>query len=319
MRGIAEPRLGVRLLQRHGAPRPREADHLGHRRRRIREVQQQGPLVHEVERAGRQACPRCVGPDELDVVVAAELRGHREQPRLELQADNPPPRADTPSELREDAEDAAADVDDARARADPDAVEQCLGLGRVDLGLRDEVLHFGRAVSQPVSGGHRPSLTRRRRARYREKPCSCRAARASVGSLMIGRERELAVIDRRLRDLRGPSVLAVTGEPGIGKTRLLEELAERARAHGCAVLRGRALEFESAVPYAPFADALDGEIDARTVARLGEEPLAELARILPSLVERPAPRLATERYRLHRATRTLLGELARRRPLILAL
>ena len=136
---------------------------------------------------------------------------------------------------------------------------------------------------------------------------------------MIGRERELAVIDRRLRDLRGPSVLAVTGEPGIGKTRLLEELAERARAHGCAVLRGRALEFESAVPYAPFADALDGEIDVGTVARLGEEPLAELARILPSLGERPAPRLATERYRLHRATRTLLGELARRRPLILAL
>ena len=47
---------------------------------------------------------------------------------------------------------------------------------------------------------------------------------------MIGRERELAALERHLDALRGgPGVLAVAGEPGIGKTRLLDELAARAR------------------------------------------------------------------------------------------
>jgi DNA-binding SARP family transcriptional activator/predicted ATPase len=50
--------------------------------------------------------------------------------------------------------------------------------------------------------------------------------------------------------------LLVLGEPGIGKTRLLQDLAQRAVAAGCRVLSGRAFEAERVRPYAPWIDAL---------------------------------------------------------------
>lgn len=144
---------------------------------------------------------------------------------------------------------------------------------------------------------------------------------------LVGRERELGELERHLDELRAPraAVLAISGEPGIGKTRLLAELGARARARGHLVLEGRALEFESEVPFAPFVDALDdhlGRLEARRLARLGGEQLAELAHVFPGLADRPgaAPvALEAERYRLHRAARGLLHALAIPRPLVLTL
>lgn len=134
--------------------------------------------------------------------------------------------------------------------------------------------------------------------------------RATEGRL-VGREFELAELEWRLDGLRaaGAQVLALSGEPGIGKTRLLAELAARARARGHLVLAGRALEFESEVPFAPVIDALDAHLaeeDARRLARLDAEQLAELAGVFPALAGRPGaaqPALVAERYRLHRAVR----------------
>src|SRR6478609_7707133 len=78
-------------------------------------------------------------------------------------------------------------------------------------------------------------------------------------SPLVGRAHELAELDRRLDDLRSPGagVLAIRGEPGIGKTRLLAELAALARSRAMLVLSGRALEFECEVPFASIVDALD--------------------------------------------------------------
>ncbi|MFF5920058.1 AAA family ATPase [Streptomyces flavochromogenes] len=59
----------------------------------------------------------------------------------------------------------------------------------------------------------------------------------------VGRARELDRLDVPLRhraEGRGPAVVEVVGEPGIGKSRLLAEFAARARRHGATVLRGRA-------------------------------------------------------------------------------
>jgi transcriptional regulator with XRE-family HTH domain len=54
------------------------------------------------------------------------------------------------------------------------------------------------------------------------------------GSLLVspfvGRTQELALLDQMLRD--GPPVLLVAGEPGIGKSRLLQAGIERAQAQG---------------------------------------------------------------------------------------
>jgi predicted ATP-dependent serine protease len=62
----------------------------------------------------------------------------------------------------------------------------------------------------------------------------------------VGRADELGSLERILGELdRGcPGAIEVAGEPGIGKTRLLTELAARAAARGHLVLSGAASEFE---------------------------------------------------------------------------
>jgi DNA-binding CsgD family transcriptional regulator/tetratricopeptide (TPR) repeat protein len=74
----------------------------------------------------------------------------------------------------------------------------------------------------------------------------------------VGRQRELAELWQCLEAAgqgQGTLVL-VAGEPGIGKTRLVCELAERARAQGWQVLAGRAYESEGMPPYLPFIEAV---------------------------------------------------------------
>src|SRR5262249_24453885 len=73
-----------------------------------------------------------------------------------------------------------------------------------------------------------------------------------------GRRAELRRLTQRLDDTRGGHgvVVLLAGEPGIGKTRLLAEVAEVARAQGALVLWGRCYEGEAARPFGPFAEAL---------------------------------------------------------------
>ncbi len=74
---------------------------------------------------------------------------------------------------------------------------------------------------------------------------------------LVGREVELAALagewDRVQRGER--RVVAVAGEPGIGKTRMAAELCVRAHAGGALVLAGRAHE-DALIPYEPFVEAL---------------------------------------------------------------
>src|SRR5919108_2524833 len=152
-------------------------------------------------------------------------------------------------------------------------------------------------------------------------------AMATAAEPLDGRDVELERLDGVLAALAAgsPRVVALAGEPGIGKTRLLSELAARADAQGCLALEGRGLEFERELPFSLFVDACDeymASLDAPTVQRLAGEGLAELAGILPSL-QSLAPavteaRLVDERYRAHRAVRQLCDGLAARRPLLLA-
>src|SRR5918996_5623693 len=74
---------------------------------------------------------------------------------------------------------------------------------------------------------------------------------SSDASRLVGRERELRALAHALDRLAGgqAAFAEVTGEPGIGKTRLLGELAADAERRGHLVLRGRATEFERDAPY----------------------------------------------------------------------
>ncbi|MFJ8105827.1 AAA family ATPase [Streptomyces sp. NPDC096132] len=123
---------------------------------------------------------------------------------------------------------------------------------------------------------------------------------------LVGREAELALMDRLLEDLAAdtdgrPAVLDVSGETGIGKSRLVHELCARAAAHGATVLRGRATEYERHIPFQPFTDAL-ADLDPEVAKSF---PAAE--EVAPVLSG--APRRA-DRFGLHRATAALLTHAA---------
>ncbi|HEX6538571.1 MAG TPA: AAA family ATPase [Candidatus Dormibacteraeota bacterium] len=75
---------------------------------------------------------------------------------------------------------------------------------------------------------------------------------------VVGRDRELASLDAALDDAgagRG-SVIVVSGPAGVGKSRLLTEVATRARARAMTVLTGRAVPGTVEVPYRPLGEAL---------------------------------------------------------------
>ena len=75
---------------------------------------------------------------------------------------------------------------------------------------------------------------------------------------LVGREQELAFLAEagRRRSPGGCSLLLVSGEAGVGKTRLVQEFADQQRWQGVRVLQGRCYEFERLLPYQPMAEAL---------------------------------------------------------------
>jgi class 3 adenylate cyclase/tetratricopeptide (TPR) repeat protein len=104
----------------------------------------------------------------------------------------------------------------------------------------------------------------------------------------VGRESERAKL-RRLLDqaVRGQGALVmIGGEPGVGKTRLAEELAAEARQRGVLTWTGHCYEMEGAPPYIPFVEML--EATARIVPReafreaLGDAA-PEVAKLMPEL------------------------------------
>ena len=150
---------------------------------------------------------------------------------------------------------------------------------------------------------------------------------AAVAERLVGRTGEIGSIDAALVELgQGrPGCLELVGEPGIGKTRLLAELAARADQLGYLVLSGRAAEMERDLPFWVFVDALDEYVEGLDPLRLealDEGVQAELATVLPSLSALATGRqvaLQHERYRSHRAVRELLELLASTQPLVLVL
>ena len=145
---------------------------------------------------------------------------------------------------------------------------------------------------------------------------------------LVGRAQELAELDEALDQLeRGqPRFLQIVGEAGIGKSRLLAELARRAESRGCLVLDGRAAEFEQDLPFGLIVAALNdylGSLDPAMLDGLDQDELRELATIFPSLRQPSGPPASTgdgaERYRLHYSIRGVLERLAKRQPLILSL
>jgi tetratricopeptide (TPR) repeat protein/transcriptional regulator with XRE-family HTH domain len=129
-------------------------------------------------------------------------------------------------------------------------------------------------------------------ARQRRTP----AAHASGGSVsspphstsalpFVGRAQELVLLEQVLAD--GPPVLLVAGEPGIGKSRLLQAGNEGAEAHGWTVLSGGCHRRSGQDLYAPLVDALADSLrrQSPTEQRLHSQGCTWLVRLLPELAE----------------------------------
>ena len=104
----------------------------------------------------------------------------------------------------------------------------------------------------------------------------------------VGRDAEQAELGRWLdRAARGRGGLVlVGGEPGVGKTRLVEQVLETARQQRCLTLTGRCYEVEGSAPFIPFVEIIEQYTRVAPLEILREtlgDAAPEVARLVPDL------------------------------------
>ena len=154
---------------------------------------------------------------------------------------------------------------------------------------------------------------------------------AVAAGAIIGRERELEQTMSAVDDARGGrgNMLFLVGEPGIGKTRIAEELSTYARVRGARVVWGRCHEGERAPSFWPWVEAIREYVrDADPVGlrwQLGARG-PELAKLVDEIAELLGQSAETEidldendRFRLFDAVAGFLTDASRSRPLVVVL
>jgi DNA-binding CsgD family transcriptional regulator/tetratricopeptide (TPR) repeat protein len=177
---------------------------------------------------------------------------------------------------------------------------------------------------------------------------------------LVGREGEMQLLCNlldtvALQRVYGARALIMSGETGIGKTRLLAEMCQEASKRGFHLLEGRAYEVSRSFPYMPFTEALRPIIRASSLKRLrylvgldtiesdrlpgdddpdtavsislvGPPMVAALARLFPELPHilkvaiTPEPLTPDqEKFRLFDAIATLLERMAAEYPVMLSI
>ena len=157
-----------------------------------------------------------------------------------------------------------------------------------------------------------------------------RAGRRAAGPF-VGRRSELELLLAGLEDAlagRGRLFL-LSGEPGIGKSRLADEIASHAKERGARVLWGRCWEAGGAPAYWPWIQALRTHVRGSDPEALREQigtHAADLNQILPEIGDlvgdvREPPPLDPEaaRFRLFDATSSFLERAAAAQPLVVVL
>src|SRR3989454_110305 len=159
-------------------------------------------------------------------------------------------------------------------------------------------------------------------------------SRARGFSRFVGRERELALLERALREAQSgrPKVVLITAEPGAGKSRLCHEFVERSRGvtvhYARALSHGRMLPFHAIAEVARGLFGVDEGASAADVRRAVGRGLASVQPVDPialafwlELLGAPDPALApselepeARRTRLFQSLRDLIQARARREP-----
>ena len=128
--------------------------------------------------------------------------------------------------------------------------------------------------------------------------------------MLVGREREMNALDGVMAAVRSgrSAVLALIGEPGIGKTSLLSYVAER--ANDLALLRARGIESEMHLPFAGLYELLRPALHL-----IGRMPTPRAAALEGALALRPGT--SGERFAVGAATLSLLAIYAEEQPAML--
>jgi eukaryotic-like serine/threonine-protein kinase len=152
-----------------------------------------------------------------------------------------------------------------------------------------------------------------------------------VGGVFVGRQREMGRLKAILEDaLSGQGqLLMLVGEPGIGKTRMAQELAAHAETQGAQVLWGWCYEEEGAPAFWPWVQPIRAYVQQRDSEQLRSEMgpgAADIAEVvsevrdkLPSLEPPPALQPEQARFRLFDSITTFLKSSAQFQPLMLVL
>ncbi len=125
--------------------------------------------------------------------------------------------------------------------------------------------------------------------------------------MLLGRDREQRALVSLLDDARGgrSGVLAVVGEPGIGKSALLDYALEQARDMN--VLRARGVQSEAQIPFCGLLELIRPALNC-----IDKIPAPQAAALSGALALRPAQR--QDRFAVGAATLSLLAEYAESGP-----
>jgi DNA-binding SARP family transcriptional activator len=157
------------------------------------------------------------------------------------------------------------------------------------------------------------------------------SAQPAAPRSFVGRERELAALAMGLDEAAAGNgrIFLLGGEPGIGKSRLADEVAGMAREREMRVLWGRCWEAAGAPPHWPWVQSLRTVLRGREPAQLepllghGAQQLAELLpelrELLPDLPAAAVDNPDAARFRLWDAVSGFVAATARERPLLLVL
>ncbi|WP_329264909.1 AAA family ATPase [Streptomyces sp. NBC_01478] len=149
-------------------------------------------------------------------------------------------------------------------------------------------------------------------------------AQVSTSGSLVGRAEELAVLRRTMEPAfaGGTAIGVVEGEPGVGKTRLLEEAVAEAAGRGALVVWGRCLDGDGTPSMWPWVQAIGTFVDGLSSAAREEWLAGDLGRLVePRGDVLAAPLLPDSgfRFRLFERVVAVMGQASAQRPVVLVI